>query len=214
MSLLPEGLLHTLQSLRPSAPFVLFLRHAERAPLPPQDPYADVDLTPAGHEAARALGARLRMLLSWAAISPFLRCRRTAEALWERPEGPDVEVDTRLGSPGPWVVDRAEGARLFAELGTEGVVRAQLSGRRWPFIRTPEEGTRLLLSAARERLDAGRGSGVCVSHDAVLMPAIGELTQEHFTGDWLAPLDGFAVQRFAGHLRCLWRGEAREVESW
>ena len=28
-----------------SGTFVLFLRHGERAPLPPDDPYADVDLT-------------------------------------------------------------------------------------------------------------------------------------------------------------------------
>ena len=214
MSLLPEGLLHTLQSLAPSIPFALFLRHAERAPIPPEDPYADVELTLAGHEASRALGHRLRTRLSWAAISPFLRCRRTAEALEERPGLPGVEVDVRLGSPGPWVVDRTEGARLFAELGTEGVVRAQLSGNRWPFIRTAEEGTRLLLSAALERLDAGRGNGVCVSHDTVLMPAIARLTGERFTGEWLAPLDGFAVQRLAGHLRCIWRGECREVGSW
>lgn len=209
MSELPEGLTDTLQSLVPGAPFVLFLRHAERAPIPPEAPYADVDLTPAGLEAARLLGHRLRALLAWAAVSPYLRCRRTAEAL-----GPGLEVDTRLGSPGPWVVDRTEGARLFAELGTEGVVRAQLSGARWPFIRAPGEGVRLLLSAAIERLEAGRGSGVCVSHDAVLMPAISWLAGESFSGAWLAPLDGFAIQWGPGPLRCTWRGVAREVAAW
>ncbi len=214
MTLLPEGLVRTLNALDPSAPFTLFLRHAERAPLPPEEPYADVDLTPAGHEAALELGHRLRTRISWAAISPFLRCRRTAEALAERPGTSSVEVDTRLGSPGPWVMDRTEGARLFAELGTEGVVRAQLSGRRWPFVRAAGEGTRLLLSAALDRLDARRGSGVCITHDSVLMPAIAPLSGEQFTGTWLAPLDGFAIQRLGGGLRCIWRGEHRAVEPW
>jgi hypothetical protein len=111
-------------------------------------------------------------------------------------------------------MDRLEGARLFAELGTEGVVRAQLSGQRWPFIRTAEEGTRVLLSTALERLAQGRGSGVCISHDAVLMPSIASLTGERFLGEWLAPLDGFAVQRLDGHLRCIWRGQCHEVETW
>ncbi|HZH14751.1 MAG TPA: histidine phosphatase family protein [Archangium sp.] len=214
MSLLPEGLVRTLASVDPSTPFVLFLRHAERAPLPSEDPYADVDLTPSGHEAALELGHRLGTRLSWAAISPFLRCRRTAEVLVARPGTSHVEVDTRLGSPGPWVMDRNEGARLFAELGTEGVVRAQLSGRHWPFIRAAGEGTRMLLSAALARLDAGRGSGVCVSHDSVLMPALAPLTGEQFTGAWLMPLDGFALQRSGGGLFCIWRGEHKEVASW
>lgn len=128
----------------------------------------------------------------------------------------EVEVDTRLGSPGPWVMERSEGARLFAELGTEGVVRAQVSGAHWPFIRESREGTRLLLSAALDRVEGGRGSGVCVSHDAVLMPAIAHLTGERFmgAGAWLDPLDGFAVQRLGDRLHCLWRDECREVESW
>jgi broad specificity phosphatase PhoE len=214
MSLLPEGLVRTLQALSPTVPFALFLRHAERAPLPFDAPYADVDLTPAGHEAARALGHRLGSRTDWAAVSPYLRCRRTAEALVEQRNPPTVEVDTRLGSPGPWVLDRTEGARLFAELGTEGVVRAQVTGARWPFIREAREGTRLLLATARDRLDAGRGNGVCVSHDAVLMPAITILTGDRFTGEWLAPLDGFALQRRDGLLRCIWRGEFQEVETW
>ncbi len=206
MSVVPEGLVRTLQALTPDTPFALFLRHAERAPIPPETPYADVDLTPAGLEAAHLLGQWLRSSLAWAAVSPYLRCRRTAEAL-----GFAGEVDTRLGAPGPWVVDSDEGARLFAELGTEGVVRAQLSGGRWPFIRGPEDGSQVLLSAALERLEAGRGSGVCISHDTVLMPAISWLTGEPFSGAWLAPLDGFAIQRGPGRLRCLWRGEAREL---
>jgi len=214
MSQIPKGLSRTLEAMAPTAPFALFLRHGERLPILPDDPYADVDLTPAGLEAAVELGRRLPAHLAWTAVSPYLRCRRTAEALGTHAGAPRQEVDTRLGSPGPWVMDRAEGARLFAEMGTEGVVRAQLSGRQWPFIRHEEEGTRLLVSAALERLDAGRGSGVCVSHDAVLMPAISTLTRERFEGEWLAPLDGFAVQRVGGGLRFIWRGEKREVEAW
>lgn len=210
MRLLPDGLLQTLAALDPSNPFALFLRHAERAPLDSTDPYADVDLTERGEQQASALANVLPTRLQWAATSPFLRCARTAHFLCDGA----AEVDVRLGRPGPWVIDDAAGARLFAELGTEGVVRAQLRGVRWPFIRGAVEGTHLLLSAAQERLEAERGPGLCISHDAVLMPALDYLAGSDFDGSWLEPLDGFAVQVVHGSLRCTWHGRQNEVPKW
>ncbi len=210
MSLLPDGLLQTLEVLAPSSSAVLFLRHAERAPLDPADPYADVDLTVRGEQQTSALAPVLSMRPQWTAVSPFLRCVRTARYLCDG----TPEVDHRLGDPGPWVIDGAAGARLFAELGTQGVVRAQMAGVRWPHIRGAAEGTRLLLSAAQERLGAGRGPGLCISHDAVLMPALAHLVGAGFDGTWLAPLDGFAVQVNHGKLRCTWRGRQSEVPAW
>jgi hypothetical protein len=64
----------------------------------------------------------------------------------------------------------------------------------------------VLLGAALERLADG-ASGLCVSHDAVLMPAIAHLTGDRFEGRWLQALDGIAVQPRGGALRVWWRGE-------
>lgn len=209
-SSLPEGLLRTLATIDAPVPFVLIIRHAERLPIPSNDPYADVNLTERGQLDASSLASALPSRPHWAAVSPFLRCTRTAELLGVTQH----EVDQRLGNPGPWVIDGEEGARLFSRQGTEGVVRAQIAGERWDFIREAQAGMRLLLSAALERLDAGRGHGVCVSHDSVLMPALAVLAGERFEGTWLAPLEGFAVRRTRRGLLCTWRGKHHEVEPW
>lgn len=206
MSLIPPGLAHTLDTLAEGEPFALYLRHADREAVPAGSPWADVDLTPRGLERAASLAARLTSV-RWAAVSPWLRCRRTAQAFG----GVGIEDDSRLGSPGPWVLDREAGSELFSSLGTEGVVRAQIAGKRWEFIRSAPEGTALLLSLVRERMASG--TGICVSHDAVLMPAIAHLFEERFEGGWLDPLDGFAVQATGGVVRALFRGKAREI-SW
>jgi broad specificity phosphatase PhoE len=205
--MLTSGILPTLAVLDTRRPFALFLRHAERAVFPPDEPFADVGLTAAGETQARALARHLPGPISWAAVSPLRRCRHTAMLMLDLPG----EADTRLGAPGPWVTDERAGGELFTELGTEGTVRAQIAGQRWPFLRGAVEGTRLLLDAALERFAAGRGSGICISHDAVLMPAIATLTGESFNDTWLAPLDGFALQNDPSGLICIWRGNRREA---
>lgn len=179
--------------------FILFIRHGERAPLPPEDPYADVDLTPAGYAGVAALARKLEGSISWAATSPFRRCRVTARAL-----GFDPEDDTRLGRHGPWIDCPEAAGREFAARGTEGIVRAQIAGMKLTGIRGPEAALPLLLAAGLDR--ASRGSGVCVTHDAVLMPAIAALTGEQFHQTWLQPLDGFALVLEEGARFCLFRG--------
>lgn len=184
--------------------FVLFIRHGERAPLPADDPHADVDLTPAGYAAVTALARDLAGRIRWTAASPFLRCRVTARGLGFEPED-----DTRLGRHGPWIEAHEAAGREFAERGTEAVVRAQIAGVELAGIRRPEAAVPLLLSAGLDRI--GRGPGVCVTHDAVLMPAIAALTGERFHDTWLQPLDGFALVLTGGAMYCQFRGRRTQV---
>lgn len=186
--------------------FILFIRHGERAALPPEDPYADVDLTPAGYAAAAALARKLEGTICWTATSPFRRCRVTAQALGFEPED-----DTRLGRHGPWVACAEAAGREFAARGTEGVVRAQIAGMELAGIRAPEAAVPLLLAAGLDRVS--RGSGVCVTHDAVLMPAIAALTGEKFHETWLQPLDGFALVLENSATFCLFHGHRYEVAT-
>jgi phosphohistidine phosphatase len=79
------------------------VRHAEAAPGEPDDLRP---LTPAGHEAARALGARLAaegVLVDAVLTSPLLRARETGAELG-RPLGVEPEPDERL-APGATVDD-------------------------------------------------------------------------------------------------------------
>lgn len=183
-------------------PFVLFLRHGEREPLPPGDPYHDVDLTPAGYEAVARLGRDLDGRIRWTAASPFLRCTVTARGL-----GAEPEEDTRLGNHGPWIADHSAAGREFESRGTEGVVRALVGGARLPGIRAPEEAVRILLSAGTDR--AHRGSGACITHDAVLMPAMAWLFGPDAADEWLAPLGGFAVELHPSGPVAVWRDRRR-----
>ncbi len=183
-------------------PFVLFIRHGDRAPLPPDDPYADVDLTPVGYDGVRRLAETVAGRIRWTAASPFLRCRVTARGF-----GLEPEDDTRLGRHGPWILDHAAGGREFARLGTEGVVRAQIAGERLPGIRAPEDAVPLLLSAGLDRI--GEGSGVCVTHDAVLMPAMAWIFGADVADEWLAPLGGFAVVLRDGAPVAIWQDRER-----
>lgn len=185
-----------------SGSFILFIRHGERAPLPPDDPYCDVDLTPTGYADVARLADGLAGRIRWTAASPFLRCRVTARGL-----GVEPEDDTRLGRHGPWIADHELAGREFAVRGTEGVVRAQVAGTDLPGIRQPERAVQILLSAGLDRCHLG--SGVCVTHDAVLMPAMAWLFGRDAADDWLAPLGGFAVELRTGGPVAVWRGRSR-----
>lgn len=208
MSVLPERLCAVLEQLPRAKPWALIIRHAEREALTEQAPYADVALTASGEHAAAELGRRLEgHELGWAATSPFLRCRRSAALIVPRSLTPQHE--RRLGKPGPWVVDEARGAEVFAQRGVDGVVRAQISGEQLPGFRGLVEGSRELLNAAADRLRAHGRSGVCVTHDVVLMPAISWWFDEPF-GQWLEPLAGVGVWRGRSGWVLAWAG--REVE--
>jgi phosphohistidine phosphatase len=75
---------------------LILVRHAEAAP---GDPDELRPLTPAGHDAARALGERLAgERIDVILTSPLLRARQTAEAIARSSRAP-VEVDERL-APG------------------------------------------------------------------------------------------------------------------
>ena len=75
---------------------LIVVRHAEAAP---GDPDETRPLTPAGQDAARALGERLAgERIDVILTSPLLRARETAEAIARSSQAP-VEIDERL-APG------------------------------------------------------------------------------------------------------------------
>jgi len=124
-----------------------------------------------------------------------------------------VSPSSLLGAPGPFVVDREEGRRVFGRFGTEHVVRAQVAGYRWPFMRSVEEGVGLLLRHVHLRMEEHTGVGILISHDAIVMPVVSWIAGHLFEENWLSPLDGlvFAPGR-GGGLDAWWLGRHAEVQ--
>lgn len=182
----------------PEGEFILFLRHGEREPFPQGKPFADVDLTPRGRVEVAQLAEAVGRRVQWTASSPARRCRQTARIFGREPED-----DSRLGGHGPWVVNPDAAAREFMARGAEGVVRAQVAGLLLEGLRSADEAVPLLLAAGLER--APRGSGICVSHDAVLMPAMAWLFGAEAAAEWLAPLAGFRLELGSDRPVAIWR---------
>lgn len=198
---LPPGLEASLAVTSPRR--VLLLRHADRPPTPPGASGDELGLTPAGEVRARLLGERLGQGPRWALTSPLERCRRTASLA-----GFAADPSSLLGAPGPFVIDPARGGEVFRAHGTDAVVRAQLRGETWGCMRALAGGARLVLDELLLRNAAHEGTGLAVSHDAIVMPIIAWVTGETFEGDWLAPLDGAVLT--PGYL--FWKGRRYEVQ--
>lgn len=198
---LPPGLEASLVVTSPRR--VLLLRHADRPPMPPGATGDELGLTLAGEARARRLDERLGEGPRWALTSPLERCRRTASCA-----GFAAEPSELLGAPGPFVIDGARGGVVFRAHGTEAVVRAQLRGETWGCMRGLAEGARLVLDELLGRLASQEGTGLAVSHDAIVMPIIAWVTGESFEDDWLAPIDGAVLTPGA----LFWKGRRHEVK--
>jgi hypothetical protein len=197
---LPPGLEASLAVTAPRR--VLLLRHADRPPILEGATGDELGLTAEGEARARLLGERLGAEPRWALTSPLVRCRRTASLA-----GLAAEPSALLGAPGPFVIDSARGGVVFGAHGTDVVVRAQLRGETWECMRGLAEGARLVLNELCMQLEAHEGTGLAVSHDAIVMPIVAWVTGETFEGDWLAPLDGAVLT--PGFL--FWKGCRYEV---
>ena len=197
---LSPGLLASLAVARP--PRVVLLRHADREEIAGGGSGKHTPLTTVGEQRASALLVELGAAPDWALSSPLFRCTRTAELLGTRPE-----TSSRLGAPGPFVVDRQRGAQVFERHGTPAVVRGQIAGETWGCMRALESGVRELLDELFANLHTRGGTGVAISHDAIIMPVIAHITGERFTDDWLEPLDGAVLTSTA----LIWRGYTHEV---
>lgn len=200
--LLPHGLEASLACSEGAARRVLLVRHSDRPASVPGISDTDFGLTEVGEARARRLGRRLGDALRWTLSSPLRRCRRTAELV-----GLVAEDSTLLGAPGPFVVDCLMGQDVFERHGTPAVVRAQIRGETWGCMRALDEGAANVVRDLLGRLDARPGTGLAVSHDAIVMPIIAWITGETFADRWLDPLDGAILTPD----ELFWEGRSYEV---
>ncbi len=193
---LPPGLLASLAASA-GRPRAVLIRHGDRPPIPAGHAGFTTPLTASGERRTRALGPSLGRL-DWALSSPIFRCLRTAELA-----GRVADPSLLLGAPGAFITDETLGGAVFAEHGTMMVVREHVAtGRAWGCLRPVPEGAKRVLALLSSRLV--EGSGVAVSHDAVVIPVVAFVTGHLFLVDWLNPLDGIVLCAGVAY----WRGAA------
>lgn len=166
----------------------LMLRHGEKAKLGGHhlaDPLSD-----SGRREAVRLGRELSAV-RWARIhtSPVSRCSETAKALREglgRPDDLTIDETTKLGDPGPFVV---QPARLSQLAGSNErlmeILQQHARGVAHPCLSSLEDGARMVLS-----LVAKREPAILISHDAIIGSFAAAFGLEP---DWPQSLHGLAI---------------------
>lgn len=211
LSDLPESLVRSLERIPRDARRVLFVRHADRDPIPTGSWGDEIRLNEAGMGRAQSLTAALPQEPRWAISSPIDRCRQTA-AIATGSVPAQVETHWLLGAPGPFVVDRSLGQMAFGSLGTRGVVRHLIDTGPLKGFRSAAEGQKLVCDWARSLLGERGGSGILVTHDAIVAPVVARLFGEPFESRWPEFLDGIVFTIDAGgSLLAHWDGLSVEV---
>lgn len=209
-------------------PAVLFMRHAERYSNPPDGDYSRLLLTPAGIQAANAIGASVDRRLGVLRSSPVERCRQTLREIVRcvppqfAPEG-DIrtcpEFCELLGDPSP----REEGGvgwyeyfhylQLHDTAGSRGITLEAEAGRILDaiFRETDSNG------------DGGSGKAadalslIC-SHDGqvvILASALfGLKTGTAWSEAWCRFAEGIFFWGRRDDFTALWRGQERRFRNF
>jgi broad specificity phosphatase PhoE len=188
---------------------ICILRHAERPPILPGTFGDDLEITPEGRKSAERFGAELAAKHAVTRIlsSPILRCVQTGEAIRQ---GGSLDVPiapSRLfGEPSVFIADVAAAGRYFLEAGPRKVVRRLLDGEPMEGMRSPKEGTDLLLRTVLQ--DSPGGLTVCVTHDAILACLQNTLTGLPYEeSHWPSYLESVWIKQLGGNqLQVRWRG--------
>lgn len=200
-----------LSSIPVQADAALILRHAEREDIPPGTFGVDVPLTAYGVESAERLGATLSGLRLQVRVtaSPVPRCVSTGRAILRGgSRSEQVALDSRLGDPGPFVVDEEVSGALFLEIGILEIVRRQLTQVEPPAgMRPAREGVDLLLGLTANNLRSRGRLDIHVTHDAILAVLVAYLYRLPVDEiNWPGYLDGLLLWRSGDRLNLIWRG--------
>ena len=160
-------------------------------------------LTPIGREKALELGRRLSGHVPLRLFSsPVDRCVETAELI-ARGAGYNADVieSSRLGKPGPFVVDEGSVDRYLENLGLMGLAREWMEGKVPTDVMIPiPEGSYTLVRWISDQLVmSDEGLDIYIGHDLFLTPILMHfLGYDALTNGLLRFLDGFTLVRENG----------------
>jgi broad specificity phosphatase PhoE len=214
MGSIPESLLKSLDKVQQfNQKKLLLIRHTDREEMLPGTLGNDLHITDKGNEKAFELGRTLKSFsIEWCKTSPLLRCTQTLDSI-EYGYGRNIALSNceLLGEPGSFVFDGDLAAQVFIDHGAEAVIRNLINGSLFPGIRSSREGSEYLLKGLVNIFEENTGNGICISHDAILMPFISHYCNEHFQEQWLPPLGGVVLTEFDNKYTICWNGNMHEV---
>ena len=209
---IPPSVLHWLGSCPAEEPVALLLRHAARAPLPPDDVGYTLPITEAGAELGRELGRLLGRRLRSLRSSPLVRCLQTAEVLrFGADADMPIVADRLLGDPGIFVIDEQLAWTQWQTLGHEGVMQHLVSSSHaLPGMARPDEAARALVGHMLTLAEGDPGIHVFVTHDSLVTATAARLLGQALGSEaWPLYLEGAFFWRAADGLHVAYRDAHR-----
>lgn len=181
----------------------LMIRHTERYAIPTDDETfgAAVELTPAGHEMACALGRELAGLpIDSVRTSPIKRCRETATDILKGAGQTGIEIrdEESIGVRNPYFLDSVEVQHWMRQEGYFEVMLRYLQSGTEPFHRPIGEASELLRGVLET--DFPGRFRLWVSHDSVCASYASHYgIRTGFSRDnWVGYLQGVLLYRLPG----------------
>ena len=194
---------------------ILLLRHADRGPLPEDEPGNEIPLLPSGVERAVAFGSALGASLGSIHTSPVLRCVQTAEFIVEG-AGLDLQIvsDPHLGAPGVYVTEGEIAWKAWQTMGHEGVVTTLMEGTQLPGFADPMDATRELVDWMRDVVGERRGVHIFVTHDILVTVAAAHCLGRRLPIDeWPGFLEHLILYEEHSRRRVSYRGSSTGLVS-
>jgi len=196
-------------------PVALFLRHAERPPIPDGSMGTALALTERGLKDARALGERLAGRIVHARTSAIHRCVQTTRAIIEGARSALAPLeDPAIGVPSTFIQAGEAAERTLRELGFGRFMRYLIEGEETlPGLAHPAEGARLMREHALNTLTAQPGLHLYVTHDAMIGALVARSWREALDeGGWPGFLEGAALWREDGRVVLSYRERCRAID--
>jgi len=188
-------------------PYVIFLRHAEKAPLKKNEADYDRTITENGYLQSELFAKQLKaqgINLNQIKTSPVPRCVQTAEVIKSNLDQLDIIHSNLLGNPGAYIFDDQLAARAFSDNDVIAVINKLKHGEHFPGFRSLEEGSNILLNEVEADLRSSSNS-IYLTHDVILASLLTQLLNLSFTyKNWIDYLQGFIlIPDHTGNLKIL-----------
>ena len=205
---IPTSTLEWLAVVPRDRTVAMLIRHSVRDHLEEGDAGYHMPLTPDGHRLARELGVLLGARLRSARASPLLRTMQTSQRLLEGAGlSSEVEIDTLLGGPGVYMLDRRAGP-YWSDLGHEEMMRRLVEDAPpLPGCAASDDAARFLVHHMLAATGGEAGIHAFSTHDSLVTATAARILQQPLGRDaWPLYLEAAFFWEDEGAVQAAYRG--------